>query len=108
MDNFSLVLIINLLVNLLIFLTDPSFWILKIGKRVSPNYYRVYQNQTQIRFELEQRRAIIKPAQKLIFQDHIEEFERVMTEKFFKYSKRILAIDENYTDWLIDYFRRQN
>ena len=31
-----------------------------------------------------------------------------MTEKFFKYSKRVLAIDGNYTDWLIDYFRRQN
>ena len=31
-----------------------------------------------------------------------------MTEKFFKYSKRVLAIDENYTNWLIDYFRRQN
>ena len=83
-------------------------WIFKIGKRGSPNYYRVYQNQTQIRFELEQRGATIKPAQKLIFQDHIEEFERVMTEKFFNYSKRVLEIDENYTDWLIDYFRRQN
>ena len=31
-----------------------------------------------------------------------------MTEKFFKYSKKVLAIDENYTDWLIDYFRRKN
>ena len=31
-----------------------------------------------------------------------------MTEKFFKYSKRVLAIDKNYTNWLIDYFRRQN
>ena len=31
-----------------------------------------------------------------------------MTEKFFNYSKRVLEIDENYTDWLIDYFRRQN
>ena len=31
-----------------------------------------------------------------------------MTEKFFKYSKKVLAIDENHTDWLIDYFRRQN
>lgn len=83
-------------------------WIFKSGKRGSPNYYRVYQNQTQIRFELEQRGATIKPAQKLIFQDHIEEFERVMTEKFFKYSKRVLAIDENYTDWLVDYYRRHN
>jgi len=31
-----------------------------------------------------------------------------MTENFFKYTKKVLAIDENYTDWLIDYFRRQN
>ena len=28
-------------------------WIFKSGKRGSPNYYRVYQNQTQIRFELD-------------------------------------------------------
>lgn len=83
-------------------------WIFKIGKRGSPNYYRVYQNHTEIRFELEQRGSKIKLAQKLIFEDHIEEFERVMTENFFKYTKRVLAIDENYTDWLIDYFRRQN
>ena len=31
-----------------------------------------------------------------------------MTENFFNYSKRVLEIDENYTDWLINYFRRQN
>ena len=30
-----------------------------------------------------------------------------MTEKFFKY-KKILPTDKYYTDWLIDYFRRQN
>ena len=30
-----------------------------------------------------------------------------MTEKFFKY-KKILPTDEYYSDWLIDYFRRQN
>ena len=31
-----------------------------------------------------------------------------MTKTLFKYSKKILAIDKNYIDWLIDYFRRQN
>lgn len=61
-------------------------WIFKIGKRGSPNYYRVYQNHTEIRFELEQRGSKIKLAQKLIFEDHIEEFERIMTENFFKYT----------------------
>jgi len=31
-----------------------------------------------------------------------------MTETFFNYSKKVLAIDENYTDWLIDYYRSIN
>lgn len=56
------------------------------GLRGSSNYFRVYENHTQIRFELEQ----------------------VMRETFFKYSKKVLAIDENYTYWLIDYLRRDN
>jgi hypothetical protein len=83
-------------------------WILKIGKRGSPNYYRVYESDTEIRFELEQRGLKIKSAQKLIFEYQIENFEEIMTETFFNYSKKVLAIHENYTDWLIDYFRRQN
>lgn len=37
----------------------------------------------------------------------IQNFEQIMTETFFKYSKKVLPIDENYLDWLIDYFRRQ-
>lgn len=82
--------------------------VLKIGERGNPNYYRVYKNHTQIRFELEQRRSKIKLVQKLIFEDQIENFEQVMTETFFKYSKKVLAIDENYMGWLIDYFKRQN
>lgn len=83
-------------------------WILKIGKRGSPNYYRVYENDTEIRFELEQRGSKIKSTQKLIFEYQTENFEEIMTETFFNYSKKVLAIDENYTNWLIDYFRRQN
>ena len=31
-----------------------------------------------------------------------------MTERFCNYSKTVLEIDENYTDWLIDDFRKQN
>ena len=81
-------------------------WILKIGKRGSPNHYRVYDNQTHIRFELEQRGSKIKSIQSSLFESQIEIFEDSMTETFFNYSKKVLAIDENYTDWLIDYYRR--
>jgi hypothetical protein len=87
---------------------NSSSLILKIGKRGSPNYYRVYEKNTEIRFELEQRGTKIKALQKLILKHHIKEFEQIMTENFFKYTKKVLVIDENYTDWLIDYLRRQN
>ena len=56
--------------------------------------------------ELEQRGAKIHSL--LNSQDHIKKFEQIMTERFFKYSKKVLAIHQNYTDWLIDYLRRQN
>jgi hypothetical protein len=85
-----------------------SNWILKIGKRGSPNHYRIYDNQIHIRFELEQRGSKIKSVQKLIFENQIDNFEQVMTETFFNYSKKVLAIDENYTDWLMDHYRKQN
>jgi len=82
--------------------------IFKIGKRGSPNHYRVYENHTEIRFELEQRGFKIKLAQKLIFDYQIDNFEQVMTKTFLNYSKKVLVIDENYTDWLMDFYRRQN
>lgn len=31
-----------------------------------------------------------------------------MTKKFFKHTKKVLVINENYTNWLIDYLRKQN
>lgn len=87
---------------------NSSSFILKIGKRGSPNFYRVYEKNTETRFELEQRGTKIKALQKLIFNGHLKEFEQIMVENFFKYSKKVLVIDENHTDWLIDYLRRKN
>jgi len=82
--------------------------IFKVGKRGSPNHYRIYQNDTQIRFELEQRGPQLKAVQELLFDYQKKQFEQTMTQRFFKYTKKVLAIDENHTGWLIDYLRRQN
>ena len=87
---------------------NSSSFILRIGKGGSPNFYRVSQKNTEIRFELEQRGTKIKTLQKLIFKGHLKEFEQIMIENFFKYSKKVLVIDENHTDWLIDYLKRKN
>tara|TARA_Y100000385_G_scaffold18768_1_gene18817 strand:+ start:12863 stop:14356 length:1494 start_codon:yes stop_codon:yes gene_type:complete len=82
--------------------------ILKIGKRGSPNHFRVYENHTEIRFELEQRGLKLKAVQNFIFEGQIQNFEQIMVDMFFKYSKKVLIVDENYTSWLIDFYRRQN
>ena len=57
--------------------------IFKTGKRGSPNHYRVYENHTEVRFELEQRGSKIKAVQKLIFENQIDNFEQIMTNTFF-------------------------
>ena len=87
---------------------DSTSSILKIGKRGSPNHYRVYEKQTEIRFELEQRGPKIKALQELILKNQIEELEQITIERFFKYTKKVLLVDEEYTDWIIDYIRKQS
>lgn len=82
--------------------------ILKIGRRGSPNHFRVYENFKEIRFELEQRGLRLEAAQNYIFNDQIHNFEQIMVNNFFNYSKKVLIADENYTDWLIDFYRRRN
>lgn len=71
--------------------------ILKIGKRGSPNYYRVYENNTEIRFEFDQKRSENRGITKLILKDQIEEFEQVIIERFFKYTKK-----DSHQGWFFD------
>lgn len=87
------------------FSLQQSFFslIFKIGKRESPNHYLVYENNTEICFELGQKVLKIKLAQKLIFEHQIEYFEQLMTNTFFNYLKKVLAIDKKYPDWLINF-----
>jgi len=82
--------------------------ILKIGKCGSLNHFRVYKNYREIRFELEQRGLKLKAVQNFIFEGQIQSFEQITVDMFFKYSKKVLITDENYTGWLIDFYRRQN
>jgi len=72
--------------------------ILKIGRRGSPNHFRVYENYTEIRFELEQRGLRLKAVQNYLFDLQIYNFEQIMVKNFFNYLKKVLIADENYTD----------
>jgi hypothetical protein len=77
--------------------------ILRIGSRKSPNHYRVYETPNGLRFELEMKKAIL---QDFLFIDHLKNFEDKLTRHFYAHSKKILILDDSYTDWLIDYSRK--
>jgi DNA relaxase NicK len=56
---------------------------LTIGSRSSSNYYRVYQKNNGLEFELEIKNKVIKSFQDLLFSDRIEEFEDRLAKHFY-------------------------
>ena len=82
----------------------PKGKIMRIGNRSNSNYYRVYQKTKKINhgleFELELKNQLIKSFQKLLFKNHLEEFEGRLVEHFYKYSKKSFVLDTYLTDWL--------
>ena len=80
--------------------------ILRIGSRKSSNYYRIYQTRDGLRFELEMKNQSLKSVQEFLFTHLRKEFEDILTRHFYTYSKKVLVLDDSYTGWLIDYFRK--
>jgi DNA relaxase NicK len=57
--------------------------VLRIGNRSSSNYYRVYQKQNGLQFELELKNQLVKSFQKILFDNSIEEFEDSLSKHFY-------------------------
>ena len=83
-------------------------YILQIGNRKSSNFYRIYQTKNGLRFELEIKKKSIKQLSNLLFCYDIEQFEQILTKHFYTYSKKVLTLNDCYTDWLIKYFRKNH
>ena len=79
--------------------------LLTIGSRSSSNYYRVYQSNNGLKFELEIKNKGIRSFQDLLFSYRIEEFEDRLAKYFYYQSFELLNLDTNYTNWLIHRFR---
>ncbi len=41
-----------------------------------------------------------------MFQNQLDIFENQLVIKYFQYSKRVLCLDYQYTDWILDFERR--
>lgn len=87
---------------------DPAIkgYILRIGNRKSSNFYRIYQTKNGLKFELEVKKKSVKQFENLLLSYKIQRFEEIFTEYFYKYSKKVLALNDCYTDWLIKYSRK--
>ena len=82
--------------------------ILRVGKRSSSNFFRVYlkPNGRELRFEIELKKTVVKKFQHYLFTNQIKAFEELVTIHFYNQSIQLFDIESSYTDWLLANFRR--
>ena len=70
-------------------------------------HYRVYQKDKNVRFELELKHRKTKLIQDYLFNNQLNAFEDQLVIQYFKYSVKVLCLDYQYTDWVLDFQRRR-
>ena len=82
--------------------------VLRVGKRSSPNYFRIYPkpNGKFIRFELELKKSAIKKFQYYFFLNQFEKLEELLARHFYKEAISKVDLYSPYGDWLIENFRK--
>lgn len=69
--------------------------------RSSSNYYRIYQTEQGVKFELELKNSFVKSFQSFLFNNQIEIFERKLALHFYKLSINQIELNSLYADWLV-------
>ena len=85
----------------------PDGKILKVNRRNNSVHYQVYEKDQKVRFEIELKHRQTKLVQDYLFNNQLDIFEHQLVIQYFKYSGRVLRLDYVYTDWLVDFQRRQ-
>ena len=85
----------------------PDGKMLKVNRRNNSVHYRVYRKDQSVRFELELKHRQTKLVQDYLFNNQLDIFEQQLVLQYFKYSGRVLCLDYVYSDWIVDFQRRQ-
>lgn len=82
--------------------------ILRVGKRSSSNFFRVYlkPNGKELRFEIELKKTLVKNFQNYLFTNQFETFEDILTRHFYNQAVKLFDLENSYCDWLLANFRR--
>ena len=84
----------------------PDGKMLKLNRRNNSVHYRVYQKDQRVRFEMELKYRKTKLVQDYLFRNQLDMFEHHLVIQYFQYSERVLCLDYQYTDWILDFQRR--
>ena len=84
----------------------PNGKMLKVNRRNNSRHYRVYQKDERVRFEIELKHRQTKLVQDYLFRNQLDMFEHHLVLQYFQYSERVLCLDYQYTDWILDFQRR--
>lgn len=81
--------------------------ILRVGKRSSSNFFRVYpkSNGKELRFEIELKKTVIKKFQHYLFTDQFTIFEELLVRHFYNQATKLFDVENSYCDWLLTNFR---
>ena len=82
--------------------------VLRIGNRSSSNYYRVYQKQNGLKFELELKNQLVKSFQKFLMDNSFQQFEHNLSKHFYRQSFESLNLNSYYMDWLLHWYRQSS
>lgn len=80
---------------------NPKGSILKIGSRQSDLFYRIYDGESFVKFELEMKGKFIEKYHSLLVDHQLEEFEKQLSSHFVLYSAKTLPLNYSYMDWLV-------
>jgi hypothetical protein len=63
---------------------EETGYVTRIGSRTSSNYYRIYQTEQGLKFELELKNPLVKSFQSFLFNNQIEIFERPLVTSYLE------------------------
>lgn len=84
----------------------PSGKMLKVNRRNNGLHYRVYKKGESVRFELELKHGQTRLLRDFLFNNELDVFENQLVIKYFKSFQRVVSLDFQYTDWIVDFQRR--
>jgi hypothetical protein len=75
--------------------------ILRIGRRTSDRFSRIYTRSNRLRFEHEMKGRFLEEYSDMFFRESWEDFEDILSQHFLQYFQKHLPIESVYLEWLV-------